>query len=666
MENFGWEKYIETYKDLQKAGINTKEKAYDHWIKYGQFENRKYFKSNDKKFDDFDDFDDFNWEKYIETYEDLQTAKINTKMLAWNHWVDYGKKEGRFFFKNNSSNIIFVYKIFENNTYFNLLINKFALNNNISYIYDQNLQYKMMIFEYSNDLFNNKNKLNDFINNFKYKKIIIFDELYNNILKEDINFDLIESFDIYICNSALTKNILVNQYNINSSKVLIINIDKEYKLKIKSNIILTNNMFNSINTNFEKIKIKNFNDVKDKLYSPYIKNIKYANKIKICNQNLDKFIYGIILNIFDINIQVRLSNGGGISGCVTDSCYLNKYILTTKDLYKNLVPENYNNYIIAEITDNKDWKYYDQKNLEYGYSETDIDNIVKNIILNKNNIKKYNQGINLDLQNRLDDYVTGFINFLKLNTNSKICFITPYGNDNSGISDFSYTTINEISNLVNNVDIYTDGFYDLSIQNKNIKFYNIDDILNNYNNYDEIIWVIGNSTFHDKMLSYSKNIGGTFLIHDETLYELYHYSYNCKNIKPTNITIPNINFINHYQLREKSLAVSFDHMCFHDIISNNNKYIVHNNTLKKRIQNYYNITNITSLKFPNYNFNIINKLNPDEIKIYQNHLKMDNNKINLLLIGGAVDIKLPNYAIKILDKLNDIGIDTELYIFYNK
>ena len=48
MDEFNWEKYIERNNDLQKAGIKTKEAAWNHWINYGQYENRQYFYSENK------------------------------------------------------------------------------------------------------------------------------------------------------------------------------------------------------------------------------------------------------------------------------------------------------------------------------------------------------------------------------------------------------------------------------------------------------------------------------------------------------------------------------------------------------------------------------------------------------------------------------------------
>lgn len=46
---------------------------------------------------------DFDWKTYVENYEDLQKANINTYESALQHWNKYGKKEGRTFKKFNNS-----------------------------------------------------------------------------------------------------------------------------------------------------------------------------------------------------------------------------------------------------------------------------------------------------------------------------------------------------------------------------------------------------------------------------------------------------------------------------------------------------------------------------------------------------------------------------------
>jgi hypothetical protein len=91
--NFDWEKYVKKNKDLQH--INIKEDAWNHWIKYGKNEGREYFEI--KKEEIKNSNDNFDWKNYLKNNADLH--HINTKEDAWNHWIEYGKKEGREYFE---------------------------------------------------------------------------------------------------------------------------------------------------------------------------------------------------------------------------------------------------------------------------------------------------------------------------------------------------------------------------------------------------------------------------------------------------------------------------------------------------------------------------------------------------------------------------------------
>ena len=46
-ENFNWEYYINRYHDLSKSGIETKDKAWEHWINFGVKELRSCNPNND-------------------------------------------------------------------------------------------------------------------------------------------------------------------------------------------------------------------------------------------------------------------------------------------------------------------------------------------------------------------------------------------------------------------------------------------------------------------------------------------------------------------------------------------------------------------------------------------------------------------------------------------
>uniref|UniRef100_A0A6C0HAR7 Uncharacterized protein n=1 Tax=viral metagenome TaxID=1070528 RepID=A0A6C0HAR7_9ZZZZ len=49
------------------------------------------------------EFVNFDWISYLNYYSELQKNGINTKVKAWNHWRLIGKKEGRIFFELNQT-----------------------------------------------------------------------------------------------------------------------------------------------------------------------------------------------------------------------------------------------------------------------------------------------------------------------------------------------------------------------------------------------------------------------------------------------------------------------------------------------------------------------------------------------------------------------------------
>jgi hypothetical protein len=110
--DFDWVFYTRQYNDLKH--IQNYEEAWKHWIHYGSKEGRickiiekktkemeekkidekeKEEKEEEEKENEKDAFLNFEWEYYIYKYEDLR--HITTKEEAWQHWIDYGSKEGR-------------------------------------------------------------------------------------------------------------------------------------------------------------------------------------------------------------------------------------------------------------------------------------------------------------------------------------------------------------------------------------------------------------------------------------------------------------------------------------------------------------------------------------------------------------------------------------------
>jgi hypothetical protein len=102
-ENFDWVKYTSYYQDLKDDQVDTKEKAWSHWIKYGEKEGRHYFNINvtTDEYSNNAEYINFDWERYSQFYIDLQDKK--NKQVAWEHWNKYGKNENRIYFDLNNS-----------------------------------------------------------------------------------------------------------------------------------------------------------------------------------------------------------------------------------------------------------------------------------------------------------------------------------------------------------------------------------------------------------------------------------------------------------------------------------------------------------------------------------------------------------------------------------
>ena len=99
--DFNWQDYVNRYEDLRNAGIDTQAEAVRHWNQYGKNENRSYtplaadnwLAGRSYKAELIPE--GFNWQTYVNANADLRNAGIDTETEAKRHFALYGVNESR-------------------------------------------------------------------------------------------------------------------------------------------------------------------------------------------------------------------------------------------------------------------------------------------------------------------------------------------------------------------------------------------------------------------------------------------------------------------------------------------------------------------------------------------------------------------------------------------
>ncbi|AYV83504.1 MAG: glycosyltransferase [Hyperionvirus sp.] len=457
LETFDWKFYLDRYEDLRKAGINTRYKAFRHWNNFGRKEGRISKIS-----------DGFDWIRYINNYEDLRKAGITTREKAFSHWITYGQKEGRNYF---------------------------------------HLNYCPLPHEIG--AYVESNKLQD--------------------------------------------------------------------------------------------------------------RVFYTGKIS-------REIYNELICGCDVGLQIRAQNASGNSGSVMDCLSLDVPIITVLDVVQAL-DIDHEMLIGFDLLKYNDW--VPLKTQYGGYSNNLTIDISDTLIKYQQN-KGINDNKISDIVNgRFDNYAKEIMKVLSLAYNSKIAIVTPYPPEFTGVADFSFATIQELSKYIKKIDIYTDSKIKLNNINK------MDDIRWKRKNYDRVVYVVGNSGYHLKIINYLKEFGGICILHDDNLVSLYE-------------SIGKL---------PKHIVVDYDKghsMPYFDNIINADKIIVHSKKLTNVIKNIYN-KNVDYIPFCPYNK--LYRYNAEEKILIKKKYGIDGD-VNIVINGR---IKCPYQALKISEYLRAKNIICKIF-----
>jgi len=308
IREFDWKRYLNRYPDVIRGGFNGEKGAYRHWELSGRNEKRTAFETGNNNC-----YYGFPWVDYVTNHSDL-SDKV-TEIDCYNHWVDFGRKEGRCPWKVNYK-IIPECKIFKQNKL------------NDDFLQRVNMYIKYNLFGNNSQLMmeTELNKITNYIRNnifmHKNKRIVMVMESQmdntagntimcsswmNALMKEDNHITL---FSVYPVSEIFTRNLKYNNYTckVFDSNALLLNEmgktmnnmdiafirsknllqslnQKEYLHKIifygldihLDGIALMQNKFHSIITQSEELKTK------------YIEKGVLADKIEVVSPFPDKY-----------------------------------------------------------------------------------------------------------------------------------------------------------------------------------------------------------------------------------------------------------------------------------------------------------------------------------------------------------------------------------------
>ena len=138
---FNWKFYIANYPDLKKNGINNYATALNHWIKFGKREGRICY---------------FDYKNYLLNNKDLIKAGINTSDGAFNHWLKHGRFEGRKADLPNLYDAVTVNSVFDEVYLINLKEDTVKLERMKRKLTELNISYTLFEAVNGNKIFNKK------------------------------------------------------------------------------------------------------------------------------------------------------------------------------------------------------------------------------------------------------------------------------------------------------------------------------------------------------------------------------------------------------------------------------------------------------------------------------------------------------------------------------
>lgn len=245
---------------------------------------------------------------------------------------------------------------------------------------------------------------------------------------------------------------------------------------------------------------------------------------------------------------------------------------------------------------------------------------------------------------------------------ASLAILSPFPPDRSGIADYTRQSVLALAKYVD-VDVFTDCPNPQPTPEVRA-FHQISDFAYISGEYDRVLAVIGNSSFHTKIIDLQRRYGGPCLIHDNRLAELYnwwkgedYFRQMASRMLGREVT----------QQESKGWIAdpgTLPGIFFDELVDSANPLIVHSRGIQRQIKKQYNL-DAQYLPFSCYRSFDDEQLLPSSRDLARTRLGFSDDALHVITLGIVAGSKAPKECIEAISKITRSGHRAELHFVGN-
>lgn len=240
----------------------------------------------------------------------------------------------------------------------------------------------------------------------------------------------------------------------------------------------------------------------------------------------------------------------------------------------------------------------------------------------------------------------------------RLALLSPYPPDRSGVADYTAQTLKSLTKHAS-IDVYTDAApprRDPWVR----AFHPISELPYLRDEYDRTIAILGNSTFHTRILDYHQRRGGPCLLHDTRLTDFYvarfglpGFAERASRLLGRVVTAEDVLDWLHNPALLPALFLD-------EVVARGEPVMVHSRRAQQEVQHRYGVP-VTRLPFCCYRPMAEAELTDDRRRAARTSLGVPNNRLLIASFGIVSPVKGALECIHAIDLLRAAGVAAELH-----